>query len=102
MSQLPRDARPFLAHHLRRRADAGDVSDAPGLHQLARWVENLPAGDPRMAMIEATNALGYDDGSFEGGPESEALITTCEVGGDVVAREDWLDGFAEAVSRYRA
>jgi hypothetical protein len=99
MTQLARDARPFLAHHLRARADAGDAMDPAGLHLLARWVENLPPNDPRMAAIEATNALGYDDGSFDGGPESEELITGCEVGADVVARDGWLERFADAVRR---
>jgi hypothetical protein len=100
MSQLSRDARPFLAHHLRARADDGNVADPGGVHLLARWVENLPADDPRMATIETTDALGYGDGSFRGGPESEELIASCVVGGDVVARETWLDDFADAVSRY--
>jgi hypothetical protein len=100
MSQFARDARPFLAHHLRRRADTGDVADPRGLHLVARWVENLPPGDARMAAIEATDALGYADGSFDGGPEAEDLITACEVGGDVDAREAWLEGFADAVRRY--
>ena len=95
-----RDARPFLAHHLRRCADTGDVVDPSGLHLLARWVENLPGSDPRMATIAATDALGYADGSFNGGPEAEGLIATCGVGADAEARERWLDGFAEAVRRY--
>jgi hypothetical protein len=97
-----RDARPFVAHHLRQRADERDVLDPEGVHLLARWVENLPARDPRMATIEATDALGYDDGSFDGGPEAEELIRTCDVGGDPLARESWLEGFADAVRRHWA
>src|SRR5215510_4370761 len=55
-----RDARPFVAHHLRQRANERRESNGDALHELARWVENLPARDPRMARIEATAALGYD------------------------------------------
>jgi hypothetical protein len=95
-----RDARPFVAHHLRQRADQHDVVDPEGIHLLARWVENLPARDPRMAAIEATDALGYADGSFDGGPEAEELIRNCHVGADPVAREPWLEGFADAVRRH--
>ena len=102
MTRRSRDARPFVAHHLRRRGDARDVLDPDGVHVLARWVENLPAGDKRMATIEATDALGYVDGSFRGGPEAEELIRTCDVGRDAVAREAWLQDFAEAVHRHWA
>jgi len=100
MGEPARDARPFVAHHLRRRADARDVSDPEAVHVVARWVENLPAGNKNMATIEATGALGYEDGSFDGGPEAEELITACRLGADVEAREDWLGRFAEAVYRY--
>jgi len=55
-----------------------------------------------MATIEATDALGYDDGSFDGGPEAEELIRTCDVGADAAAREVWLEAFADAVRRHWA
>jgi hypothetical protein len=92
-----RDARPFLAHHLRRHADARGIPGGSDLHLLARWVENLAAGDPRMARIESTPALRYDDGSFDGGDRAEAMIDACTVGDDDAAREIWLGHFAEAV-----
>lgn len=91
-----RDARPFVAHHLRQRANEPDARNGGALHELARWVENLPARDPRMARIEMTDALDYDDGSFSGGPESEALIDTYSAA-DASARDRWLENFAAAV-----
>ena len=97
MTEPARDARPFLAHHLRRRADERGVTGGADLHLLARWVENLPARDPRLALIEATPALRYSDGSFDGGDAAEALIATCTVGHDIAAREIWLERFAAAV-----
>jgi hypothetical protein len=100
VSDSTRDARPFLAHYLRQIADARDASDPAGIHLLARWVENLPAGDPRMITIAATDALGYSDGSFEGGEEAAELVRTCAVGGDMLARETWLASFADAVRRH--
>ena len=99
---IERDARPFVAHHLRRRADARRDENGAALHELARWVENLPAGDLRMARIAATGALDYDDGSFVGGPEAEALIVAWEASGGPEARERWLDGFAAAVAEHWA
>jgi hypothetical protein len=94
-----RDARPFLAHHIRRRASEPARRNGGALHELARWVENLPPRDPRMARIEATDALDYDDGGFSGGAESEALIETYATG-DAAARDRWLHDFAAAVARF--
>ncbi len=97
-----RDARPFLAYHLRQRANERADANGAQLHRLARWVENLPAGDRRMARIEATDALGYHDGNFVGGDESEALIDSYAGGEDRQVRERWFDAFADAVVRYWA
>jgi hypothetical protein len=96
-----RDARPFLAHHIRQRANEPARQNGGALHELARWVENLPARDPRMAHIEVTDALDYDDGGFSGGPESEALIDAYATG-DAAARDRWLDDYAAAVARFWA
>ena len=93
-----RDARPFVAHHLRQRADQLAERNGSALHLLARWVENLPARDPRMARIEETDALGYEDGAFTGGPESEALIDAWA--GDDAGRDDWLERYSAAVARF--
>jgi hypothetical protein len=93
-----RDARPFVAHHLRQRANERRTSNGDALHALARWIENLPARDPRMARIEATGALDYDDGTLTGGAQSEALVESYTDEGDH-GRELWLDRYADAVSR---
>ena len=68
------------------------------LHVLARWVENLPAGDPRMERIAAEDVLDYSDGSFTGSDESEVLIDAFAGGEDPEARERWLARFADAVT----
>jgi hypothetical protein len=94
-----RDARPFVAHHLRQRANELAERNGAAVHALARWVENLPARDPRMARIEMTDALDYDDGSFLGGPESGALIDAYAAE-DAAARDRWLEDYASAVSRF--
>lgn len=94
-----RDARPFVAHHLRQRADARMGENGAAIHLLARWVENLPARDPRMARIEATDALDYRDGGFTGGPAADALVDGYTAG-DAAARDEWLTRFAEAVVRH--
>ena len=54
------------------------------------------------AILEATDALGLDDGSFRGGDEAEALISGYEPGEGLAAREGWLARFADAVRRYWA
>jgi hypothetical protein len=94
---LDRDARPFLAHHLRRRADALPGVSGAGLHELARWVENLPTGEPRMKSIATMNGLDYADGSFVCGPAAEALISAWDGFADVADRERWLDAFAATI-----
>ena len=97
-----RDARPFLAHYLRQRADGRADRNGADLHLLARWVENLPARDRRMARIEATDALGYRDGSFTPGAEGDGMIDSYASGVDPNTREQWLDRFADAVARFWA
>lgn len=92
-----RDARPFLAHHLRQRANARMDCNGAALHLLARWVENLPSGDPRTARIARTDALDYGDGSFDGGAASEALIDGFS-GDGAEACERWLDEFTDALA----
>jgi hypothetical protein len=94
-----RDARPFVSHHLRRRANGRAEQNGDDLHLLARWVENLPSHHPAMARIEATNALGYDNGSLAGGPQSEALIDTYQVE-EAPDPEAWLAVYASAVERF--
>ena len=94
-----RDARPFLSHHLRRRGNERADKNGRDLHVLARWVENLPSHHPDMARIEATNALGYRDGSVTGGPESEVLIEAYGADG-VPHQEQWLAAYASAVERF--
>ena len=95
-----RDARPFVAHHLRERAETAGQVNADDLHFLARWVENLPARDARMARIEATEALCYDNGELRAGGEAETLVDSYNGGDDVAARDAWLTSFAEAVERF--
>jgi hypothetical protein len=94
-----RDARPFLSHHLRRRANERAEQNGGDLHLLARWVENLPSHHPEMARIERTNALGYHDGSLTGGPNSEALIESYETD-EPPDPEQWLANYASAVERF--
>jgi len=92
---MKRDARPFVAHFLRTCADARMERNGAALHLLARWVENLPANDPSMALIAATDALDYGDGSFRCGSASRALV---EAYRDTPhGREQWLAHFAETV-----
>src|SRR5438874_749640 len=92
---MTRDARPFLAHHLRERADALDRNHE-ALHDLARWVENLPADEPAMLRIASTDALDYSDGTFRCGAAAIALLDAYQA--DVpAARPAWLAAFAEAV-----
>ena len=93
-----RDARPFLAFHLRRRADESRGENAEVLDLVARWVENLPARDPRMQRIEQTDALDYADGSFHGGVAADGLIDECR-NPDPSSWNHWLDEFAGAVER---
>ena len=94
-----RDARPFLAHRLRQQADDQERDLSVAIHRLARWVENLPAEDPRMARIAGTDALNYADGSMEVGNDASALVD--EYATEAVrARERWLDAYAAAVERF--
>jgi len=74
--------------------------NADDLHLLARWVENLPARDTRMARIEATDALNYVNGELRTGAEAEALIDGYTGGDDADARDAWLASFADAVARH--
>jgi hypothetical protein len=99
VAQEMRDARPFLSHHLRRRANERAEENGDDLHVLARWVENLPAHHPDMARIEATNALGYDDGSLTGGPRSEVLIENYATDGPQ-DQAQWLTAYASAVEQF--
>lgn len=92
-----RDARPFLAHHLRERADDRMSTNGADLHALARWVENLPSDDPRIIQVGATAVLDYSDGHFEGGGPAESLVDNFR-DGDAAARDRWLDFFAAAVA----
>jgi hypothetical protein len=94
-----RDARPFLSHHLRQRANERVDQNGDALHALARWVENLPAHDLNMARIEGTDALDYGNGALNGGPESELLIDAYE-SNDAPQQEVWLASYASAVQRY--
>ena len=90
------DARPFLAHHLRERADLRNETNGAHLHSLARWVENLSANDSRMAAIAAAAELDYDSGAFCGGQTAETLIDDFH-GDDPSVRDRWLNEFAAAV-----
>src|SRR5207245_10194917 len=95
-ASMTRDARPFLAHHLRENADTRLDRNGDALHDLARWVENLPADDPTMRRIALTDALDYADGCFVCGAASRALVRTYQE--DTSAgREAWLGQLAEAV-----
>jgi len=94
-----RDARPFLAFHLRRRAEERLDDNGRVLDLVARWVENLPARDSHMRRIEATGALDYSDGSFHGGIESEALIDRC-TDTESQSWKAWLETFTVAVERH--
>jgi hypothetical protein len=92
---MTRDARPFLAHHLRECADARRDSNGEALHLLARWVENLPADNAAIRRIGATAALDYDNGGFVCGDASTALIDDYRNLGR--PRRRWLVKFADAV-----
>ncbi len=94
------DARPFVAHHLRRRGDARLDTNGADIHLLARWVENLPSGDPRMARIEASRALGLQDGSLEVGPEAAALVDRWDGGTTEPDRELWLEQFSLEIASW--
>jgi hypothetical protein len=52
-----------------------------------------------MARIEATNALGYHDGSLTGGPQSEDVIDTYN-SDEPPDPEQWLAAYASAVERF--
>lgn len=94
-----RDARPFRAQHLRQRADEHDRELGVALHRLARWVENLPAGDARMGRIAETDALDYSDGDMVDGAEAAAPVDA--YGAEAIAaRERRLDEHASAVERF--
>ena len=93
---IRRDARPFLAHHLRQRGDERKDLNGADIHQLARWVENLPADDGRMARVEATEAIDYRDGSVNVGPDATALIEGWVGDADT---DLWLDRFARVIER---
>ena len=94
-----RDARPFLAHYLRERADERGDANGADLHLLARWVENLPSGDPSMAAIAATEALRYSDGGFDGGPDLMELVHGYVDSGED-GRAAWVAIAADVVVRH--
>lgn len=94
-----RDARPFLAHHLRGEADERADDHAVDLHLLARWVENLPSGEPSMVRIASTQALNYGDGTFAGGEGFESLIEGYVDEGEA-GRSRWLAAVSSAVERF--
>lgn len=75
------------------------ATNGADLHGLARWVENLPSDDQRMAQVGVSAELNYADGTFQGGGESELLIDDFLGGQDPVARDRWLDLFATAVTK---
>ena len=93
-----RDARPFLAHHLRECADLRMDTNGADLHALARWVENLPADDHRIVRVAICAELDYSNGTFKGGVASESLIDSYQPGDDAGARNRWLELFAVAVA----
>jgi len=93
---MKRDARPFLAHHLRECADARLESNGEALHLLAREVENLPSDNADMRRIAATDALDYANGAFVCGPAATALIDEYRVDAPSKQRK-WLARFAAAV-----
>jgi hypothetical protein len=92
-----RDARPFLAFYLRSRANDRDDTNGADLHALARWVENLPAGEPHMQRIERTETLDYTAGGFLCGPTAARLVETYRAADDAGALR-WLDAFTDAVA----
>jgi hypothetical protein len=94
-----RDARPFLAFHLRACAERADETHGDRLSLLARWVENLPADMAPMRRIEATEALDYSDGSWHGGPEAEGLIDSYSAT-DEQGSAAWLEAVAAATERF--
>jgi hypothetical protein len=94
-----RDARPFLAHHLRNRADQMEAELGIAVHWLARWVENLPAGDTRMQRIARTDALAYSDGHMVDGDEAAAVIDEYAASA-LSARERWLEEYTSAVELF--
>ena len=91
-----RDARPFLAHYLRQLGDERQHLNGVDIHQLARWVENLPANDPRMVRVEATDVIDYRDGSVHLDPDAVLLIEEWVGGAD---KDLWLDRFTRVIGR---
>jgi hypothetical protein len=94
-----RDARPFLAFHLRACAERAVDKNGELLLLVARWVENLPAGNAQMRRIEATGSLDYADGSWHGGPAADRLIASLSAS-DEAGWTEWLRAFADAVEAH--
>jgi hypothetical protein len=94
-----RDARPFLAFHLRACAERAADTNGELLLLLARWVENLPAGNAQMRRIEATGSLDYTDGSWHGGPTGDRLIESFSAT-DETGWTAWLMALADAVEAH--
>jgi hypothetical protein len=95
---MKRDARPFVAYYLRARADERLATNGMALHALARWVENLPAGDESMRRIESTDALDYEHGDLRVGAATVAIVDAYR-DDSPDADESFLSEFATAVER---
>lgn len=93
-----RDARPFLAHHLRECADTRTDDNGAALHLLARWIENLPSDNAAMARIGVAATLDYERGLFVCGAAATALINDYR-NDSPSNRRVWLMSFADAVER---
>jgi hypothetical protein len=67
------------------------------LHSLARWVENLTAGNPAMRQIETADVLNYEDGALRVGAQSIAVVDAYVEDSDA-AREAFLQEFSVAIT----
>lgn len=90
------DARPFVAHHLRERADEPGRPNTAALHALARWAENVPKNNAAMVRIASCGALDYTSGELSVGPEARRAVDGYEAD-EPATRGAWLDRFASAI-----
>ena len=93
-----RDARPFLAHHLRTIGDERLQENGAAIHALARWVENLPVHNPEMHRLEAANCLRYCNGGIVMGSQSSAfLASSSDSDAAIDFREHWLTRLVDTI-----
>ena len=93
-----RDARPFLAHHLRTIGDQRLHDNGPAIHALARWVENLPARHHEMHRLEAADRLLYGNGTVAVGSQTSAFLSsTSDSDATIGLRDHWLARLVDTI-----